>query len=210
MPKLCLINALRGPVPPDGYRWKCPECGWLNHTFDYPEWVRAAQNHIRAKGREPDPDLAQQMEEQLCLTLPPGWCQYDDPNRPRVTLDYEWGDIMKGAQSLSRWFISGMDSVDQSEAERRATICTRCYLNVGLSGCSACAEVVDKLRGSLSTKQDRYLQTCGACRCDLKLKVHFPIEILDKENPGVQQLYPSHCWLKKGGVNYVGSGDVSH
>lgn len=204
MPRLCLINALRGPVPPDGYRWKCPECGWFNHTFDYPEWVKAGEKHIREKGREPDPDFALQMEEQLCLTLPPGWCAYDDPNRPRVTLNYDWADVMRGAQALSGWLLHGSETVDSNEAARRATICTRCYLNVGLSGCSGCAAMVEKLRGSLQTKQDRYLNSCGVCKCDLKLKVHFPISLLDKENPGVQSLYPSHCWLRKDGINYHG------
>ena len=202
MPSLCLINALRGPVPPDGYRYTDPVSGFKIHSFDYRDWVEQEQKHLQANGREVPTNLELQMQEQLCMTLPPGWCLYDDPNRDRVLpFNLDWKEVMTAAARFSDWVVGGMKLVDQKEAERRATICTRCYLNVHVGGCSACQAIVAKLSEGLTTKQDVHLKSCGACKCNLKAKVHFPIETLDKENPGVQKLYPEHCWMKHGGIN---------
>lgn len=200
MSSLCLINALRGPVPPDGYRYTDPVSGFRAHSFDYRDWVEQEQKHLKANGREVPVDLELAMQEQLCHTLPPGWCSYDVPN-PVTVHDLDWKDIMQAAQRFSGWLLDGCPLVDQKEAERRATICTRCYLNVSIGGCSACQAAVEKLSEGLTTKQDVYLKSCGACKCNLKAKVHFPYETLDKENPAVQKLYPDHCWMKHGGVN---------
>lgn len=211
MPRLGLINALRGPVPPDGYRWKCPECGWENQSFDYPDWIQKAAKHIASKGKEVPSDLELAMQEQLCMTLPPGWCNYDDPNRNRVVVStLGWEDVLRGTETLSRWAIQGAHPVSAQEADRRARICANCYLNVGLTGCSACQSALQLMAKGYSTKHDQFLRSCGACKCYLKLKVHIPLEILDKENSGVQELYPSHCWLKRGGTNHGSPTDVSN
>lgn len=209
MPRLGLINPLRGPIPPDGYRWKCPHCGWENQSYDYRDWIEKAAKHISENHPE-TPDLEADMQEQLCKTLPPGWCNYDDPLRPRVVVTtLDWKDVLRGSETLAKWAIQGARSVSREEAERRATICTRCYMNVGLSGCSACQAAIEVMSRGFSTRQDPYLRSCAACKCHLKLKVHIPISVLDKENQSVQQLYPEHCWLKKSGPNYVsGKNDI--
>lgn len=205
MPRLRLRNPLRGDCPPEGYRYVDPFDGWISHAWDYFTWVEQQERHMRCNGREVPLDLGEQMQEQLCLCLPPGWCSYDIPGRARAQMQLDWKDVLRGAESLSRWMAGGAAMVDKKEAERRAEICTRCYYNVPMSGCSICQGVVEKLAGKLpSTRSDRYLQSCAACKCSLRMKVHFPLEILDKENPGVQELYPQHCWLRKGGPNYGG------
>lgn len=204
MSRLSLNNPLRGPCPPGGYRWVCPETGFTSHAWDYRTWVEQAVKHYLANDREVPPTLQEDMQEQLCLTLPPGWCNYDDPNRIRPVMDLDWKDVLRGAESLGRWLSKGVPTVEKEEANRRAEICTRCYFNVQMSGCSTCQAAVAKLAERMHSKYDPFLKSCAACKCALRLKVHFPNEILDKENPGVQQLYPSHCWQKKGGVNYRG------
>src|SRR5262245_6450630 len=138
MQRLCLANPLRGPCPPDGYRWVDPLDGWISHAWDYRTWVDQAQAHYRANEREVPLDLGAQMEEQLCLTLPPGWCNYDDPNRDRPQVQLTWDDVKEGLSTFGRWIASGMKYVTQEEANRRALICGRCYLNVQVSGCTAC------------------------------------------------------------------------
>lgn len=204
MSRLCLINPLRGAVPPNGYRYVDPVDGYISHQMDYRSWVEQQEKHLAANRREVPPDLKEQMEEQLCQTLPPGWCNYDHDNRPRPEMEVDWKDVLKGAQALSDWMLKGCKTVSAEEAERRATICTRCYLNVHMGGCSICQAAVNRLADKLHTTQDVHLRTCAACKCTLRMKVHFPNSILDKENPGVQKLYPEHCWLKKDGVNYRG------
>lgn len=199
--KLALINPERGPCPPDGFRYVFPQDGFVAHAWTYVDWIDLANKHARANNL-PDPDPAD-MQYQLCQTLEPGWCQYDDPNRPRPSTTIAWNDVMEGGKILSLWIATGMQAVQKTESERRALICSRCYLNVNVQGCGACHDAVDILTKSLSTKYDFALKACAACKCLLRAKVHAPMEVLDKESERVQQMYPEHCWLKKSGVNYV-------
>lgn len=195
---------MRGPCPPDGYRWVCPEDGWTSHAWDYQTWVDQAVAHLQANQRIVPSDLGEQMQEQLCKTLPPGWCQYDDPNRPRPSTTIYWEDVANGGKILANWLKQVMRTVEKSEAERRALICSRCYLNVNVQGCGACHAAVDLLTKNLSTKYDFALKSCAACKCLLRAKVHCPNDVLDKESDFVQSMYPDFCWRKKGGENYGG------
>lgn len=201
MPQLQLIN-LWGPCPPDGYRYVFPDDGYVVHAWTYVDWVQFARNHLSANGQSIPPTLESDMQQQLCLTLPPGWCLYDDDNRPRPNVSLEWGDVVQGLKTFSRWIAQGCQFVTQSEAERRAAVCSRCYLNVNVQGCSACSKAVEEVIGRKKTKLDSALRSCAVCKCFLRAKVHFPMETLDTQKEKVQQLYPDHCWLKKGGVNY--------
>ena len=142
------------------------------------------------------------MEHQLCLTLRPGYCLYDRDERPRPNMSLEWGDVMDGLKTFARWLKGGCKFTQQKEAERRAEICSRCYMNVFVSGCTQCGKLVSEVVGQRKTKVDSMLKTCAVCKCFLRAKVHFPISVLDKENSGVQQMYPDHCWLNRNGENY--------
>lgn len=192
--------------PPDGFRYVFPEDGYTAHGWTYDAWVEEANKHCSANNYS-IPDLEQKMQEQLCLTLPPGWCDYDDPNRRRPNPVIDWRDVLNATQTFARWMEGGMKFVSQAEAERRAMICSRCYLNVNVSGCSACHAIVQKIVGQVSTKYDFMLKACACCKCLLRAKVHFPMDVLDKELPGVQELYPEHCWLKQNGPNTLHVSD---
>ena len=200
--RLSLINPWRGPCPPDGFRWKDPLDGWESHAWDYGTWVEQAVRHYHVNKREVPPDLGEQMQEQLCLRLPPGWCNYDNPNRERAAVSLEWNDVLAALQVFKEWIKAGCSFVTQSEAERRALICSRCYMNTFIGGCSACQKMVAEVTGKRATKYDFALNSCGVCKCVLKAKVHFPQNILDKEALGKQEVYPEHCWLKRGGPNH--------
>jgi hypothetical protein len=202
MPRLSLIN-LWGPCPPDGYRWVDPLDGWVSHAWDYGTWVQQAINHYQVNKREIPDDLGEAMQEQLCLTLPPGWCNYDDPNRPRVSPGLGWDNVMEGLKTFALWMKQGFGFASRAEAERRALICSRCYLNVQVSGCSSCQKAVEETVGKRRTKYDFSLRACAVCKCFLRAKVHFPLDILDRENEKLQEVYPQHCWLKKDGPNYT-------
>lgn len=198
MPRLKLFNP--SVCPPNGFRYVFPQDGWVDHAWDYATWFQQAKDHARANNlREPNVD---DLEEQLCLTLPPGWCNYDDPNRPRPNTELDWNDVLRGVDAYSQYVLKGFAQVDKDEADRRALICSRCYLNVNISGCSACRAVADKLASQFNSKYDYALKYCAACKCTLRAKVHFPLDILDREGAEVKQLYPEHCWLNKNGPNY--------
>lgn len=193
-----------GPCPPDGFRYVDPEDGYLSHAWTYRDWVDVQVAHLRANNREVPDNLGIQMQDQLCQTLPPGWCMYDDPSRPRPSISLSWNDVTAGIATFTRWIAKGAKFVEQREAERRAVICTRCYLNVNVQGCSGCQKAVVELVGDRKTKNDGALRSCAVCRCFLRAKVHFPINTLDTQSEKAQQLYPEFCWLNKQSPNYNG------
>jgi hypothetical protein len=180
-----------------------PVSGFTAHAWTYADWVQAEIDHLQINRREVPIDLAAQMEDQLCQTLDPGWCMFDDPARPRVSTELTWSDMTRGLQTFGRWLGSGLKTVPQSEADRRALICSRCYLNVHIEGCSNCQKLVKEVSGSLSSRHDASLKGCAVCKCVLKVKVHLPQSVLDRENEKLQEFYPVHCWLNKDSVNYA-------
>jgi hypothetical protein len=199
--RLCLINTW-GDCPPEGYRYVDPVSGFLAHAWTYVDWIDVERRHLAANNREIPATLEAQMQEQLCKTLPPGWCLYDDPNRRRPSVFLNFSDVASGLKTFAKWLAGGMKYVDQKEAERRAEICTRCYLNVNVQGCASCGKAVEEVIGSTRTKYDSALRSCAVCKCFLRAKVHFPIETLTSDLAGHQEMYPDFCWLKKGGENF--------
>ena len=198
---LSLVN-LWGPCPRDGYRYVFPDDGFVCHAWTYVDWVEAAKAHLRINNKPVPETLEADMQHQYCLTLDPGYCLYDDDNRPRPNMSLEWNDVSSGLQTFARWIAQGCQYVPQAEAERRALICSRCYLNTNVSGCAACQKAVTEVIGEKHTKVDNALRACAVCKCLLRAKVHFPIETLDTDNEKHQEMYPEHCWLNKHSANY--------
>jgi hypothetical protein len=201
MMKLSLINPT--VCPPDGFRYVFPTDGFVVHQWTYDAWLDQAKSHLQANGAPLPADLQSQLEDQLCKTLPDGWCLYDDPSRPRVSTSLGWNDVMGGLKTFGTWIAQGCSFVDQTEADRRALICSRCYMNTNVQGCASCQKLVAETVGNKKSKYDFALKTCAVCKCFLRAKIHFPITTLDKSS-AQQELYPEFCWLKKGGENYRG------
>lgn len=201
--KLALSNEW-GPCPPDGYRYVDPESGFVAHAWTYVDWVNVEAAHLRANNREVPLDLGARMQDQLCKTLPPGWCLYDDDKRVRPSMSLTFSDVAQGLKTFARWIAGGAQSVPQAEADRRALVCSRCYLNVNVQGCSGCAAALQEVVRDKHSKYDAALHTCAVCKCFLKAKIHFPIDTLTKEDDSRQAIYPDFCWLKRGGENYHG------
>lgn len=195
----------RETVPPDGFRYRQPETGKWSISETYDNWVKQAYEHIKGNQLPMPPNLQQVMEQQLCSTLPPGWCEEFDPNRVEPLTRMHRGDIIEGMKVFSIWFLQGQPFVDQVEAERRAAICANCYLNVQVEGCTSCHKVAEDLTSKVSTSLDSKLQACAVCKCLLRAKVHFPLDILNTtDSDWKQNTYPDFCWLKKDGPNYFG------
>jgi hypothetical protein len=199
--QLRLINEW-GPCPPDGFRYVDPFDGYLSHAWTYVDWVALQSGHLQANNREIPPDLGEQMQDQLCQSLPPGWCLYDDPLRPRPSVSLSWNDVAAGVKTFARWITEGRPYVAQQEADRRALICSRCYLNVNVQGCAGCQKAVVEVTGNRKTKHDQSLRSCAVCKCFLRAKVHFPVHTLDTQSEKVQSMYPGFCWLNKESENY--------
>ena len=200
MNKLCLID--RTICPPEPYfRYVFPEDGYEALATTHDGWMTQAGMHAQANGLASPSSI--EMEEQLCRTLPPGWCRYDDPNRPRPLVSLGWEDVVGALNVFKSWLTGGLKTVDQAEADRRALVCSRCYLNTNVTGCAGCQKLVGEVVGNLKTKYDFALKSCAVCKCVLRAAVHFPVDVMTgHENASNQEMYPSHCWKKIGGENH--------
>lgn len=189
-------------VPPDGFRYFQQETRFIVEAQDYWTWVAEVKKHRIGNGISLD-GIEEQMQDQLCQTLPAGWCRQDDPNRPRPDMRFGLSDIWNWAVAHIKLATTGF--VAQEEAERRAKICAGCYMNVMGQGCQSCHKVAELFTTELAarkTESDSFLRNCAACKCYLKALVHFPIDIL-QNHASVQPLLPSFCWQKVDGVNYL-------
>lgn len=97
-----------------------------------------------------------------------------DPSR-QLTL----ADVRRFFSTLSAWDGT---FVDQEEAERRASICIQCPMNVTVAGCKGCSSVLkwakEKLGGN-TTSKDQALESCRVCGCFNAVSVWVPLEAQD-------------------------------
>ena len=127
------------------------------------------------------------------------WCERD-PKRcingdsPTTTVGSQ-SKLLTFAYALKALVRNGLQPVSQQKADERAIICARCPRNKNMESCSSCRQAVNLLTkgliGKRQTRYDRKLKHCGSCGCDLKAKIHFPLNVDDKNE------YPADCWVTK-------------
>lgn len=205
---LRLIN--RDQTPPDGFRYTHVETGYVSRAIDAYNWMLGIAAHRKANNLPPI--TAAQAEDQLCLILPPGNCEYDSEERGTriwVNTRLNWHQIVEGTKAYVALIASGFKTVEQEEANRRAAICSSCYLKTPPQGCGSCLKIAQLIIGDVAAKttpHDSYLvnQACSVCSCPVKSIVHFPLSALDKaDSPEKQEAFPTFCWRKVGGTNRV-------
>jgi len=198
-------------VPPDGFKYRHPETGHWSVAETHDDWITRAYEHLKGNGLTVPPNLRQVMEEQLCAILPEGHCEEFDPNRVEPLTRIHRGDVLDGMKVFATWAFKGSPFVAQDEADRRASICANCYLNVQVQGCSSCHQIADELTKKATTKLDDRLIACAVCKCLLRAKVHFPLAVLETtDSEWKQNTYPDFCWLKRGGKNYADPKALPH
>lgn len=201
----------REKSPPDFYRYTHAETGHVSEAIDWHTWQEKIRSH-RAGNNLP-PITPEQAEEQLCQILPPGWCKHPDKERKThrwINTRLRFRDIADGTKAYVSLILSGFQTVSQSEADRRAAICSGCFLRVLPDGCAACVKLSRLITGDIARKTTAYDQhitnrACAACGCHLASVVHFPMSALEKpqvDSPEKQERYPDFCWRKRDGVNY--------
>jgi hypothetical protein len=86
--------------------------------------------------------------------------------------------------------------VTQDEANRRAEICMGCPLNVTVGGCQGCFSFIHEVRKLLTNiTTEAKPDFCGACGCDLQLKVWIPNDILNDAETELPE-YAPNCWRR--------------
>lgn len=127
-----------------------------------------------------------------------GWNDYIREADASVSFDYapkplaplqKLVRVAAGAVTIVDFFATRADAVPKAASEARAAICAPCTQNTpgGLESFFT-VPVANKIREGyaklaeldLSTSRDADLNVCGLCLCPMKLKVHFPLEVLER------------------------------
>lgn len=191
-------------TPPDKLRYKFWQDGHTITAMDCDTWFLHIEKHYKDNEYPMPIDWKEQVENQLCQSLPPGWCEYESGGDPQAFIDARMtmDDIINGTNVLVEFVAQGAPLVDQKLADSRARTCAACYANISAGGCATCkglAYLVDAVAGTHKTVADGELQgkSCGVCKCLSRAHVWLTIEILSKGiTPEMETLWPDHCWKK--------------
>lgn len=203
MNRLRLIPRIE--TPPDDFRYVFPQDGVLIRAIERKNWFEKIADHYRMNNYERPEDWKEQAEAQLCSSMPPGWCKYEDGGEPKAFINrrFNFGDAVNGTNVLIEFVAQGAPLVPQELAESRARTCAACFALMQIPGCTSCskfADMVARVSGARKTKADPILDSkaCGVCACSAQANVWIPVEV---SKAGVTQemmdLFPSHCWKKQ-------------
>ena len=204
MSKDYLRVKIRGMTPPNGFRYTFSQDGVQVHCGVYEDFLLKVKQHYQRNGYAMPEDWAEQAEDQCCRLMPAGVCMYGDGSEPEFIINnrFSFDDVVNGTKTLAAWVASGFPLVEQEVAEARASICTACYANVSIPGCTSCvnfAQVVSEVVGRKELKTDQFLEnkSCAYCRCASQVNVWIPVEV---SRHGLSQEFleqaPEHCWKR--------------
>lgn len=113
--------------------------------------------------------------------------------------------MASGAALLFEWEETGDVPADSVLSETRAQVCASCpqnqpgefskWFSYSISEMyrKKFAKLVER---NLSTSVDAKLNVCAACLCPLRLKVHAPINLIEKHlRPDVRAGLDPRCWI---------------
>lgn len=193
----------RDVVPPGGFKYFQAETKFWITSPTYPDLISRIRKHRASNNLPVGLRFLEEIEDQICQTLPPDWIDRDDPvHRARAGFAVDFMNVLSGTGLLVEWFLTGRKKVEQTEADRRANICSSCFYNQPIQGCTSCndgvlRDVVNKIVGGSVTQYDNHLRACKLCACSLKAKVWLPLELLVKRSSAeLQEALPDWCWIK--------------
>lgn len=202
-------------TPPGLWRYRIPEIAdatvaWVKGFYAYNDLEAEIHRRYKANGIGVPADLRQLIVEQLCQTLPEGWCNDGSLlSKIGTAISREFNRVVQGTTTLLDWWVSsGRRKVPLEEANRRAAICATCVFNAEPAGCTNCNKGVlpnlaKAIVGGEPTAYENSLQSCFVCGCALSAKVHLPLDVLKAHIKPAQlaQFPPPHpgfagCWLR--------------
>lgn len=182
-------------MPPGGWRYIQPETGHAMVGITFRTLLNKVGDHRANMKIVSERNMAAEVEDAICQALSPedqvAWCE----TGMRTLKSISWTEVAAFLKTAAAWVSGGQQLVTPQEAERRATICAGCPLNVGLHGCGMCRRALQEVREKIlnrGTSKDSVLEACGVCGCDNKTQVHVPLEVLKRGRAGLQ--YPAWCW----------------
>jgi hypothetical protein len=202
MVKLVLTNRKDG-CPPDGYRFTDPDTGLTTKSTDERAWLKQIAQRRLDNGLPPIPEA--DIYDQFCKLLPPGWCKYENGEKPKWHVDTRLNvhDVLRGTKVLASFISDGMPLVSKELAASRASTCARCPFNIAISGCQPCiglANLISTIAGNIKTPADPSLKSCAICHCSNRAQTRLPIELLAKGvDADMREKFASvdFCWKRQ-------------
>ena len=116
-------------------------------------------------------------------------------------------DYKVGVKTILDWLGNGAHPVMQIQAVHRAAVCCKCpmnqpvrwyeFLKLGVFKAIILQERV-RTGALLTTRHDKNLGTCSACKCYLKLKVWVRLKhITDNQTEETKSKLHPGCWVLK-------------
>src|SRR5262252_5341923 len=188
--------------PPGGFRFFHKETQIWTTAPSYIELFPAVAKHRKASSLPPVSN--EEVETQLCATMPPGVCSHQSPEHRRRAALIGRARIEQVNEFTSslvrRWFGRGL--VSQAQADANAAACAGCFYNQVPDGCSSCSSSLVDAAISLAigtvgrtTKYDAKLKACLICKCHLRAKVWCHAEEIRAANPEMVEVMPDWCWV---------------
>lgn len=195
-------------VPPEpGYEYVQPETGARFNGGSVADTVIMVVRHRAGNGlpRTEPAEVEADVHNQICQRLGGEWCDH----MTNWSFPTDWDTVREGTKSLTSWALTALTGespyVDASEAERRAEICSKCFMNQKARTCLSCG-FGDLVRGLISstsgpdgTRYDAAIHVCTVCGCLLTKKVHLKKEVInrwasDKQRHAYDEI--PNCWMK--------------
>ncbi len=176
--------------PPDGYVFTEPD--GTKHRGDSWRSLKEKIVRYRAANNFPPGDPEAEITTQLCSRVP-SFCRNSSPQPARIGPTFNQIVIGWLTRLLSVRRAGQLPRVQDAEAVRRATICSRCPAQRSLNmTCGSCMTDINKLRRAVldgAESLHKNLQPCAILGEDCSTSVHV-------EQPPVEGQLPSHCWRR--------------
>lgn len=210
----------KNTLPAGGWSYVQPETKFkFDGMVGFNEQVGIIAKHRKANSlaRATPAEASEDLEAYTCNRLP-SCCSPDylDPEVKKNFRNNPWADAPHAANTLEKaesaitilrsWLGSGAEPVSSNLSTSRATICSACPYNKPASmfdlskPAAAAIGLLMKLKGQklIATPLDDSLGVCEICGCDLKTKVHTPIDhIKAGTDPDLMSLFPEGiCWIR--------------
>jgi hypothetical protein len=181
-----------------------PEKGMKGRGTSFEQLIGNIKEWRRANAFPIGLGFESEVEREICERYP-AECHSPNPLLPDPQRRLGYDAILHGTSSLLRVKKDPNPYVDQTEANRRAAICSACPQNqdfVRPCGflCGALKDAVMALIGNRSTPHDNRLKSCQICQCFAAGAVHIrtDLQLLDLSQKQLDQFKEAHalygCW----------------
>lgn len=186
------------------YVLNVPDKGIVGYGMNFPALLRSIREWRRANSVPVGLGFEAEVEAVVCEKYP---AECDDAiyGKPKKN-SWSMGDVVRGTAAFVYQKISGIELVNQEEANRRSELCLNCPAKMTFkkpcSGlCTALVNLLSCTNGK-TTPTDNDLVGCGICGCWTKVAVWYDLKVqclgVDESMKvafdEVRKEYP--CWKK--------------